>query len=93
MEQSTSPYYSMTVSSAGNRVALFDANHNYYIFDICGSKLYQHTVESQPPKVDGQDEKSAKKIERYRNRQEKLLKASQQPLRNRYVLTVFIILK
>ena len=83
----------MTVSSAGNRVALFDANHNYYIFDICGSKLYQHTVESQPPKVDEQDEKSAKKIERYRNRQEKLLKASQQPLRNRYLLTVFILLK
>ena len=78
----------MTVSSSGNRVCLYDSNNKYYIFDIYGTKLYQHTVESKVPKMDEQDEKSVKKMERYLKRQEKLLNISQQPLRNRYILEV-----
>ena len=66
LKMSTPPYYSMTVSSTGNRVSLFDSNNTHYIFDICGTKLYQHTVESKTPKVDELDEKSMKKLERYR---------------------------
>ena len=90
LKMSTPPYYSMTVSSTGNRVSLFDSNNTHYIFDICGTKLYQHTVESKTPKVDELDEESMKKLERYRSRQEKLLEPFQQPLRNRFVLSVYL---
>ena len=78
----------MTVSSSGNRVSLLDSNNQVFIFDIYGTKLHPHTVESQPPNEEERDEKSLRKMERYRKRQENLLKVSQQPLRNRYILSV-----